>query len=225
MKPLPLPSNQHALLDARHRGVEALLTVYPASTSLPPAQGARATASPDAARLISRLVLAVNDFESYWQPCTLRIATLSPCSASRFDGNSIRDYVPPVRRAQSPEHLRGRVSGLRARCPDFGRVGAGAMQRAIDLGLAAWGRTVDRPQPSEIGKCVWHERHLRSTALAPRMRSREESHCPTRHRSTDSSRDPTKPQQPLSPGASDTTSKGSLSELSVRSSIRLPTLK
>jgi hypothetical protein len=31
------------------------------------------------------------------------------------------------------------------------------MQRAIDLGLAAWGRTVDRPQPSEIGKCVWHE--------------------------------------------------------------------
>jgi hypothetical protein len=68
MKPLSLPSNQHALLDARDRGVEALLTVYPASTSLPPVQGARATASPETARLISRLVLAVNDLSHTGSP-------------------------------------------------------------------------------------------------------------------------------------------------------------
>jgi hypothetical protein len=39
------------------------------------------------------------------------------------------------------------------------------MQRAIDLGLAAWGRTVDRPQPSEIGKCVWHEQKRSTLTL------------------------------------------------------------
>jgi hypothetical protein len=39
------------------------------------------------------------------------------------------------------------------------------MQRAIDLGLAAWGLTVDRPQPSEIGKCVWHEQKRSTLTL------------------------------------------------------------